>query len=202
MGQHMILEPGTPSESIMGYIQRRYMGPLADLLKIYVPIYMGRHWFLMIIHLMDETLIYLNSLKHKDFREARVKMMFDVGDYIEAMLRADTEGVFKSKGQRIPEISGYGVHEPKISQQDSDSNDCGVWVCEWMRTFHTWRDYDLQGICDVTRMTLAVDLVYGDHNPMQGDILTRAIESWDNQMVAAASTRRNRTVSRTTCTII
>ncbi|MED6136340.1 hypothetical protein PIB30_055156 [Stylosanthes scabra] len=194
--------PGTPSETMMGYIQRRYMGLLADVQKIYVPIYAGRHWFLMIVNVMDETLIYLDSLKHKDFCDVRVKLMFDVGDYIESMLRSDTHGAFKSKGHMIPEISTYGVHEPRISQQDSRSNDCGVWVCEWMRTFQTWRDYDVQGICDVTRMTLAVDLVYGDHNPLQGEILNRAIKSWDKQMVAAASSRRSRTVSRATSTII
>ncbi|MED6217562.1 hypothetical protein PIB30_018956 [Stylosanthes scabra] len=150
---------------------RRYMGLLSDVQKIYVPIYAGRHWFLMIVNVMDDTLIYLDPLKHKDFCDARVKLMFDVGDYIESMLRSDTHGVFKSKGHRIPQISTYKIHEPRISQQDSGSNDCGVLVCEWMRTFQTWRDYDLQG-----------------------EILSRAIESWDKQMVAAASSRRIRTV--------
>ncbi|KAL4293272.1 hypothetical protein S83_062330 [Arachis hypogaea] len=63
--------------------------------------------------------------------------------------------------------------------------DCGVWVAEWMIQYDLWASYDLQEVNDSTRMTIAVDLVMGDHNPISKEVQEKAVKFWDRNMICS-----------------
>ncbi|MED6226467.1 hypothetical protein PIB30_104076 [Stylosanthes scabra] len=201
----MLMDPNQFSEGTMKYIQNRYMVRIGDLHKMYVPICIGRHWFLMVVDMHDRTLVYLDSLKSNDHRASRVALMDNLAKQIQDMVCADKHDkhdVFRANGKKIANIANFGIHEPKTGQQGPFTNDYGVWVCEWMRTSHLWRNYDLQGISESTRMALAVDLVMTEDNPLGIVISRKAVKYWDDQMWEAVTGMPRQHTSGSTSTSI
>ncbi|RYR34994.1 hypothetical protein Ahy_A10g050068 [Arachis hypogaea] len=93
--------------------------------------------------------------------------------------------VFESKTTVPKCISKFRIHKPHISQQATDSMDCGVWVAEWMIHYDLWASYDLQEINDTARMAIAVDLAMGDHNPIFEEVQQKAVQFWDRNMICS-----------------
>ncbi|QHN92085.1 Ulp1 protease family, carboxy-terminal domain protein [Arachis hypogaea] len=141
---------------------------LPTTFAIYVPFHMRRHWYLMIVDMWDEKLIYLDSLKSTVERQARIDQMMEVARLLELLL-TDTSS-----------------YECKTTVSKSISNnDCGVWVAEWMIQYDLWASYDLQVINEHTRMTIAVDLVMGEHNPISEEVQQKAVQFWDRNMICS-----------------
>ncbi|XP_072089795.1 uncharacterized protein [Arachis hypogaea] len=40
-------------------------------------------------------------------------------------------------------ISDYKLYEPKVVEQDDRSNDCGMYVAQWMILYHLWSSYEV-----------------------------------------------------------
>ncbi|XP_020971202.1 ubiquitin-like-specific protease 1A [Arachis ipaensis] len=72
------MSPGHHCKSTLDYIVAKYMGFVDNLLKIYVPLHMGRHCYLMIVDMWDQNLIYLDSLKSTVERQARIDQILEV----------------------------------------------------------------------------------------------------------------------------
>ncbi|XLU22997.1 hypothetical protein S245_059063, partial [Arachis hypogaea] len=121
--QPPLRSPGHHCKATLDYIVAKYMGFADNLLKIYVPFHMRRHWYLMIVDMWDEKLIYLDSLKSTVERQARIDQMMEVARLLELLL-TDTSS-----------------YECKTTVSN---NDCGVWVAEWMIQYDLWASYDLQ----------------------------------------------------------
>ncbi|QHN84895.1 uncharacterized protein DS421_16g532670 [Arachis hypogaea] len=92
------------------------MGDLGGLHKIFVPIYLNVHWFLIVVDLLPET------------------------------------------------------------------NDCGNWVTQWMVLNHYWRPDKTWVVNDYSRMRLAMDLVYDEHNPKRDMIKEFPVTDWNKKM--------------------
>ncbi|MED6187451.1 hypothetical protein PIB30_076556 [Stylosanthes scabra] len=71
----------------------------------------------MIVHIQDNELIYLDSLKCKEVHDAWVKQMTDMD-----------RKFYLNEVVVPPAIDTFGLEEPPISQQCSMSKDCGIWV--------------------------------------------------------------------------
>ncbi|QHN95550.1 Ulp1 protease family, carboxy-terminal domain protein [Arachis hypogaea] len=155
------------------------------------------HWFLMVVDLVNYNLLYLNSAKDGDRRDARVSQMKFVAFFLENML--EDKRFWKNEEHFKPHPSTFDVTEPPIGQQAEGSlavhpllinlcllitrmNDCGVWVCQWMMLNWVWGNVDLEDVNNHTRMRLALDLVIGPYNPIAHDVGRRAVRHWDIQM--------------------
>ncbi|MED6225073.1 hypothetical protein PIB30_090267 [Stylosanthes scabra] len=57
----MIVRPHQFDKPTMDYIKKRYMGLADGLMAIYIPMHIGRHWYLMIIDIWNRKLVYLDS---------------------------------------------------------------------------------------------------------------------------------------------
>ncbi|QHO23134.1 Ubiquitin-like-specific protease 1A [Arachis hypogaea] len=145
------MSPGHHCKSTLDYIVAKYMGFVDNLLKIYVPLHMGCHWYLMIVDMWDHNLIYLDSLKSTVERQARIDQILEVAD-------------------------SYVVNSFTIPF---------FWVAEWMIQYDLWASYDLQKINGHTRMTIAVDLVMGEHNPISEEVQQKAVQFWDRNMICS-----------------
>ncbi|MED6123215.1 hypothetical protein PIB30_047040 [Stylosanthes scabra] len=66
---HMLVHPEQYDNATLDYIKERYMGKVDDVHQIYIPMHIGRHWYLLIISLWDKKLVYLDSLKSDDVKE-------------------------------------------------------------------------------------------------------------------------------------
>ncbi|KAL4305997.1 hypothetical protein AHAS_Ahas16G0134200 [Arachis hypogaea] len=152
------MSPGCHCKSTLDYIVAKYMGSADNLLKIYVPLY------LMIVDMWDQNLIYLDSLKSSDERQARIDQMLEVARLLELLL------------------FDKSAYESKTTVSNMD---CRVWVAEWMIEYNLWASYDLQEVNDTTRMTIAVDLVTGDHNPISEEVQQKAVQFWDRNMICS-----------------
>ncbi|XLU22489.1 hypothetical protein S245_058555, partial [Arachis hypogaea] len=109
------LDPNLHCKATLDYIAAKYMGMVENLVKIYVPIYIERHWYLMIVDMLEGKLVYLDSLKDKDERQRRVKQMVTVAEFLDITLSQHKFYDDKSKSQKS--ILTFRVYEPCISQQ-------------------------------------------------------------------------------------
>ncbi|QHN85167.1 Ulp1 protease family, carboxy-terminal domain protein [Arachis hypogaea] len=171
------LNPTFHCKSTLDYIKAKYMGLADNLLKIYVPLHSGCHWYLMIVDMWEEKLVYLDSLKRTSEREGRINQMLAVDRFIEHML--DDKSCYEKQNITSKKVSSFKVFEPLISQQAEDSMDCGVWVSQWMILTHLWASYELEEVNDSTRMALAIDLVMGSHNPIAEEVAEKVRGYWD-----------------------
>ncbi|QHO26547.1 Ulp1 protease family, carboxy-terminal domain protein [Arachis hypogaea] len=132
-------------------------------LMIYVPLHSGRHWYLMIVDMWEEKLVYLDSLKLTSEREGRIIQMLDVARFIDHIL-AD-KSYYEKQNITPKKVSSFKVFEPLVSQ--------------WMILTHLWASYELEEVNDSTRMALAIDLVMGSHNPTVEEVAEKARRYWD-----------------------
>ncbi|RYR59486.1 hypothetical protein Ahy_A05g025378 [Arachis hypogaea] len=88
-------------------------------LQIYIPLHKDRHWFLMVVDLKEELLIYLDSLKDHSERDARVDQMTYVAFFLQTVLR---DRKLYSKCDSVPPMtSAYRVRKPITGQQEPTS---------------------------------------------------------------------------------
>ncbi|MED6171425.1 hypothetical protein PIB30_040636 [Stylosanthes scabra] len=154
------------------YLKTHFMNSADNLEKIYVPIHMGFHWFLMIVNLPNKEVVYLDSKKLQ--KELRMNAIHQV-------LLSD--GTYKLPVGISPTISTYKIVDPEVTQQEDDSNDCGIYVAQWMILSDIWRTFDVAGVNDYTRMRLAIDLVTEDHNIKKKEIEDLAMKNWNDNLV-------------------
>ncbi|MED6107194.1 hypothetical protein PIB30_011764 [Stylosanthes scabra] len=180
---HMLVHPKQFDQATMDYIVDRYMSKADDLHQIYVPMHIGRHWYLLIISVWDKKLVYLDSLKFDDVREteARVEQIMTMACYVEQMVKDKSF----SEAEKFwpPYVSEFEPFVPEVGSQAPGLMDCGMWVCQWMMNSHLWLDYNLEEINDSSRMALAVDLVTHPTNPLADVIWERAVNYWDAEML-------------------
>ncbi|XLT38586.1 hypothetical protein HN873_069878, partial [Arachis hypogaea] len=100
--------------------------------------------------------------------------------YIQQLLR---EGKFYERPEiKPPQVTNFKFLEPATGQQAPNSNDCGIWVAQWMELSHLWGFFDLERVDDETRMRLAVDLVMSKSNPKREEVCQKAGYFWDNSV--------------------
>ncbi|MED6160531.1 hypothetical protein PIB30_052248 [Stylosanthes scabra] len=179
----MIVSPELYNQATMDYIKDRYMGHADGLKTMYVPMHIGRHWYLLIIDIWGRQLVYLDSMKSEDVQdtEARIGQMMEVARFVESMLK--DKSFWLADEYFPPFVSDYEPLVPEVGHQADRSMDCGVWVCQWMVNSHLWLDYNLPEINSSTRMSLAVDLVTSPHNPLANAIWEKAVNFWDAEML-------------------
>ncbi|RYR74867.1 hypothetical protein Ahy_A02g009576 [Arachis hypogaea] len=103
---------------------------------IFVPIYLNGYWFLIVVNLFYETVRYMDLFKHCTSMTERKSVIDDVLTYLEKF-------VFDKNFQETPlhknlQLSKYKFSEPAVPQQNTKSNDCGIWFAEWMILNHYW----------------------------------------------------------------
>ncbi|QHN85243.1 Ulp1 protease family, carboxy-terminal domain protein [Arachis hypogaea] len=147
---------------------------------IYIPLHKDRHWFLMVVDLKEELLIYLDSLKDHSERDARVDQMTYVAFFLQTILR---DRKLYSKCDSVPPTtSAYRVREPITGQQDPTSRGCGIWVAQWMQLSNIWTSYDIEGINDHNKMRLALDLIMAKSNPTRDEICKLSCKHWEETL--------------------
>ncbi|KAJ1415905.1 Ulp1 protease family, carboxy-terminal domain protein [Sesbania bispinosa] len=74
-----------------------------------------------------------------------------------------------------PKITKFTLVQPtNLSPPNSGSNDCGVFVAQWMRECIWTDDYKDIYVCDGKRMRLALDLVLKPYNEMKAVVISLA----------------------------
>ncbi|MED6128984.1 hypothetical protein PIB30_103310 [Stylosanthes scabra] len=139
----------------MDYIKDRYMGIADDLMMIYIPMHTKNHWYLMIVDIWDKKLVYLNSFHSLDCAETEFQGFTN-----------QRCGKHESKDAVPPLVSMFEPDIPPTGQQEYGSMDCGVW-----------------DVNERSRMSIAVQLVTSQHNPLCEVISDRAVNYWDAEML-------------------
>ncbi|QHO27781.1 Ulp1 protease family, carboxy-terminal domain protein [Arachis hypogaea] len=152
-------------------------------LLTYVPLHSGRHWYLMMVNMWEEKLVYLDLLKRSSEREGRINQMLDVARFIDHIL-ADKR-CYEKQNITPKKVSSFKVFEPLVSQQAEDSMNCGVWVSQWMILTQLRASYELEEVNDSIRMALAIYLVMGSHNPIAEEVTEKARRYWDRSNSAS-----------------
>ncbi|RYR46903.1 hypothetical protein Ahy_A07g032767 [Arachis hypogaea] len=174
--------------------------------QIYCPIWCENHWFLVVVDVVRRQVVYLDSLKSADTRAKRRREIKKVTTFLEELLDHDRWYDAPEKGREL--VSDYEIIEPVVVQQDPysqmgsfrlssfigelicgsvslhysahASNDCGMFVAQWMIMYHLWGNYDVEKVTDYSRMRLAVDMLLRYHNDNREKIVNAALEYWRN----------------------
>ncbi|QHN96969.1 Ulp1 protease family, carboxy-terminal domain protein [Arachis hypogaea] len=160
-------------------IKDNFMGDLASLHKIFVPVYLNGHWFLIVVDLLNETVRYLDSFKKCTLMTERKSVINNVLNYLENFLSNKNFG--ETLSFRNIQFSKYKFNEPAVPQQSAKLNDCGIWVAQWMHLNRFWI-LDNKVVNDYTRMCLTMDLVNDFNNSKQDIIVELVVTDWNKKM--------------------
>ncbi|XP_020979480.1 uncharacterized protein LOC107619217 isoform X1 [Arachis ipaensis] len=161
-------------------IRNNYMRSKVDqVTRVYQPMWCDQHWYLMIIDVREQKLIYVDSLRDPREADARKTAMMRVALYLEGMTLGNSW--LSGDGAMRPRFFAFKYEEPDVPQQVADSMDCGIWVAQWMIRAHMWQDYGVQHVNAATRMRLAVDLVMKSHNQLAQDSVSEAFAHWQTE---------------------
>ncbi|XLR53444.1 hypothetical protein S83_004116, partial [Arachis hypogaea] len=88
--------------------------------------------------------------------------------FIERMLKH--KSFYNSNEITVPRISKFRIVEPSdLPQQRKGSNDCGIWVAQWMKECGWTDDFGIT-VSDSDRMMLAIDLVSKEFNMKKSEV--------------------------------
>ncbi|XLR44135.1 hypothetical protein S83_028795 [Arachis hypogaea] len=161
-------------------IRNNYMRSKVDqVTRVYQPMWSDQHWYLMIIDVREQKLIYLDSLRDPREAAARKTAMMHIALYLEGMTLGNS-WLSWDRATR-PWFSTFEFEEPDVPQQAADSMDCGIWVAQWMIRAHMWQDYTMQHVNAATRMRLVIDLVMKSHNQLAQDSVSKAFAHWQTE---------------------
>ncbi|RYR20355.1 hypothetical protein Ahy_B03g065463 [Arachis hypogaea] len=99
----------------------KYMKKTNELVKIYVPLNKDMHWYLVVIDLLNEELVYLDSAKAESVTERKVWLdqIRYVAFFLENMFRDGNLFEDKETAARpAPRMSDYYFAKPETGQQD------------------------------------------------------------------------------------
>ncbi|XLR53447.1 hypothetical protein S83_004119 [Arachis hypogaea] len=92
--------------------------------------------------------------------------------FIERMLKH--KSFYNSSEITVPRISKFRIVEPSdLPQQRKGSNDCGIWVAQWMKECGWTDDFGIT-VSDSDRMMLAIDLVSKEFNMKKSEVMDKA----------------------------
>ncbi|QHN96086.1 Putative ubiquitin-like-specific protease 1B [Arachis hypogaea] len=176
---------GPIPEATISAIRKDFMGYADDVLKIYCPMWCDNHWFLVIVDLSQKQLVYLGSLRSPTARSKRRRQIQKLAIFLDDLLddcawyaNADTDKI---------ECNEFDIKEPEVAQQLPESNDCGVFVAQWMIMYHLFYDYDIEAfqfVTDYRRMRLAIDMVLKYHNDNRMETVEAALNYWRSFTIA------------------
>ncbi|KAJ1400985.1 Ulp1 protease family, C-terminal catalytic domain [Sesbania bispinosa] len=176
------LESDKTPEIVKEYYFSKFMGTIDVLRKIYIPINDDNvHWFLLVVDLDLDQLIVLDSFPTLRKSETRRRKIKKLALFLEEILY--DECFYEATATEKPIVSEYAIVEHEGSGvQDDGSNDCGVWVGQWMNESLIHHDYSELHVNTASRMRLALDLVLGDFNKIREEVIAKACKLWnDNQ---------------------
>ncbi|RYR03564.1 hypothetical protein Ahy_B06g082602 [Arachis hypogaea] len=173
------LDPEQNCVGTMKYIKNNLMGDLASLHQIFVPVYLNDHWFLIVVDLLHELVRYLDSFKKGTLMTEHKNVINNMVNYLENLLSDKNFG--QTPSFRNIQFSKYKFDEPAIPQQSAKSNDCGIWVAQWMQYF-SYPLCDIIVVNDYTKMRLAMDLVNDSNNSKRDIIVELAVTDWNKKM--------------------
>ncbi|MED6196777.1 hypothetical protein PIB30_050542 [Stylosanthes scabra] len=151
------------SKSSLDYIVGRYMGYVDETFKIFVPLKLDNHWYLMVVNFEDNgSLVYLDSLKDVTKKKERLDQMNFVACFLQNLFKE--RKFYKRQESVCKQVSGFDFVEPYVTQQDPRSNDSGVWVTHWMQTASLWSTYNPEIVNDEHRYRLAISLMTSKAN--------------------------------------
>ncbi|MED6204893.1 hypothetical protein PIB30_012940 [Stylosanthes scabra] len=168
--------------NVLAVIRKKFLGWADRLAQVYVPLLRNGHWYLLIVDMYYSELVYLDSLKNDDDIAERKKQMKFVAFFLETLL--SDKGFYKEWDGLYPKCSTYDFSEPWAGQQDELSNDCGVWVAQWMLQATLWGGDHTLEVNATTR-----------HNPVRTDICRMAVDDWDKKVMASFNRKKKKAKS-------
>ncbi|XLR15601.1 hypothetical protein S83_043539, partial [Arachis hypogaea] len=136
IGDKIVLSSKQKCSGTMKYIKGNFMGDLGFLHEIFVPIHLNDHWFLIVVNLLYGTVRYMDSFKRCTSMIERKRVIDDVLTYLEKFV--SDKNFQETPSHKNLQFSKYKFSEPTVPQQKANSNDCGIWVAEWMILNHYW----------------------------------------------------------------
>ncbi|MED6114910.1 hypothetical protein PIB30_085123 [Stylosanthes scabra] len=81
-----------------------------------------------------------------------------------------------------PRFGSFDFEVASVPRQVRGSNDCRVWVAQWMVREVLWANFGLKVVNKETRMRIAVDLVMKEHNPLASTVVSNALAYWQEKI--------------------
>ncbi|XLT77249.1 hypothetical protein HN873_033523 [Arachis hypogaea] len=117
--------------------------------EIFQPMWTDGHWYLMVVDVRCQRLMYFDSLKCTTETEARKLAMTQVALHLES-ITIGPKWLSKRIAER-PRFSSYPFEEPVMPQQHHLSMDCGVWVLQWMIRGALWAIHSVTAVNNQTK---------------------------------------------------
>ncbi|KAL4373986.1 hypothetical protein HN51_007829 [Arachis hypogaea] len=137
----------------------------------------------MVVDRFYEKVSYMDSLKCENLLPSRMDAMEAVTKLLDNII--SKESLYKLPNAKTKSITLYDFDEPKVLQQKMDSNDCRIFVAQWMILSNLWKPLGNQVVNDYTRMHIASDLVMQGCKPIVEEMKKLAITNWDSKMTNA-----------------
>ncbi|MED6184360.1 hypothetical protein PIB30_046700 [Stylosanthes scabra] len=169
------LNPTSHDPRWLESIKLKFMGKADHLVKICIPMHLRNHWYLMVLDMTNDEMVYFDS--NKDPLEMKDHLdQMNYAYFVQKML-ADP-GMYKTWVGFSPKCSDYHPAKPKTGMIAGFGLHNGCCNLYFLLTT-SWR----WAINDMTRMRLTVDLVLGRHNPIRTDVGKFAVDEWDRQVI-------------------
>ncbi|MED6196127.1 hypothetical protein PIB30_044393 [Stylosanthes scabra] len=154
----------------LNIIKEQYMGRANRVLKS------DGHWFLLLIDTPRRELIYLDSLASEEMKAKRRRDIKKTAVFLEEMVDHDDWYNNPKQGRLL--CSDYQIVQPKVLHQSKYSNDCGMYLAQWMILYRMGGSYNVERITEYSRMRLAVDMVLKHHNDLRPQVIEDALQHW------------------------
>ncbi|XP_045787002.1 uncharacterized protein LOC123882231 isoform X2 [Trifolium pratense] len=170
-----VLSWNSPVEKMKKYYKGRFMGNADVISKIFLPIHdlENLHWYLLVIDFVRKELVYLDSYRNSSVVRNRITSIKTLSTFMEQLLMDpsfyDTDSNY---GKRITE---FKLVTPKgLGRQGEGSNDCAVWVINWMMQ-QGENEYKIE-VDEGSRLKIALQLTLHPFNKNRDLMLTKSLE--------------------------
>ncbi|MED6149076.1 hypothetical protein PIB30_059033 [Stylosanthes scabra] len=166
-------------------IAEDFTGKVNHVSKIFCPVLLDNHWFLTVVDVKHWKIVYLDSCRKKEMLAKRRREIVKLAAFMEELF--DDDSWYTEKGLERPIVTRFEWIELHPPQQGEDRNDSGMFVAQWMITYHPSGTHDVEMITHYSQMRLAVDLLLLNHNPARENVIVEALEHWRSYASAQQS---------------
>lgn len=168
-----VLSWNSPFWQMKQFYQKEFMGNADVVSKIFLPIYDHLHWFLLVIDFVRKELVYLDSYQSSSVLHGRISSIKKLAMFMEEFLMDPSfHGTDSNYDYKITK---FKIVTPKgLGRQGDGSNDCAVWVINWMMQ-RGENGYKIE-VDEGSRLKIALQLTLHPFNDKRDLMLAKSLE--------------------------
>ncbi|GAU39981.1 hypothetical protein TSUD_211020 [Trifolium subterraneum] len=180
VGDRTQIDMKTSEDVLEKMFGSQFMPPFQHLKYIYVPIEDHElfHWYLMVINIPLRKIYHLDT----NMVDSTIKKKHDKIRAVAKALSIIALTIYDVDVPNciFPDFEGWEIVEPHGIPNYGHSNNCGLWVAEWLQMQNSFNNQVVGGTMDesIMRMRMVMALLLGAHNECRELILEAANALW------------------------